>query len=263
MASGNVFRGIAFNEIVLILFPAILLRKKFKFKEGGQINKKKFIYVSLSIVCAFPLILLINGGFLSLLSQVFQLENDGLEVLRKNQSFFQQIIFLAFLPSIAEELLFRGVYEKTFLKYGKVFGLFFSALLFSFFHFEFQNFLAPFLFGLLLAYIYLHLNHLIYVIYGHFLHNFISILFLHFYNESSISRLSNLSIVKLTGNVQSFFMIFLVLLGILALFGLRKSLLWIGDIQVKEDKKRKLAIGALAPYIVVFGIYIYTCMLGG
>ena len=115
MASGNVFRGIAFNEIVLILFPAILLRKKFKFKEEGQINKKKFIYVSLSIVCAFPLILLINGGFLSLLSQVFQLENDGLEVLRKNQSFFQQIIFLAFLPSIAEELLFRGVYEKTFL----------------------------------------------------------------------------------------------------------------------------------------------------
>ena len=101
------------------------------------------------------------------------------------------------------------------------------------------------------------------MIYGHFLHNFISILFLHFYNESSISRLSNLSIVKLTGNVQSFFMIFLVLLGLLALFGLRKSLLWIGDIQVKEDKKRKLAIGALAPYIVVFGIYIYACMLGG
>lgn len=262
-SKGDVFRGIAINEIFLILLPGLYLRKKLSYKERGSLTKRGFAHVSLVIISAFPLILLINGAFLHLVSNFIPLANDGLEVLRNNQPFFRQIIYLAIIPSIGEEVLFRGLILKTFLRHWRRFALVLSALLFAFFHFEIQNFLAPFLFGLLLAYIYLKLGHLWYVIYGHFLHNLISILFLRFYSEASINHLAKLSMVKALGGVQSLLMVFLLLIGILALLGLRRGLTWLSEQKEEIGGRKNLPIGALSPYILVLFVYIYACNLGG
>lgn len=263
MAKGNVFRGIAINELAFILLPGLYVRNRLSLRESRKIEGDKLAYVSLAILSAFPLILLLNGAFLQGISHFIELDNDGLEVLRNKQPFLRQILYLAIIPSFAEEVMFRGLLTRVFLRYWRTFALLLSALIFALFHFEIQNFMAPFLFGLILAYIYMKLGHLFYVIYGHFLHNFISILFLQFYSEASINRLGNISLVQSLGGVQSILMIFLLLIALACIFGLRKALAWIGTNEQELPRPIGLSPGALIPYLLLVIVYIYANTLGG
>ncbi|OFY55384.1 MAG: hypothetical protein A2Y87_12645 [Bacteroidetes bacterium RBG_13_46_8] len=89
--------------------------------------------------------------------------------------FLVNIIVMAILPAVGEELLFRGVFQRLFAEWTHSihWGIFFSALIFSFFHFEFYGFLPRFLLGAFFGYLFAWTSSIWIPILAHFANNFI------------------------------------------------------------------------------------------
>ena len=92
---------------------------------------------------------------------------------------FSKFLFAVFvmcvLPAIFEEVMFRGIVFNYFRQFGKKSAIIFSALLFGIMHFDFTNFFATFLLGLILGYMVSLTNRIVYAMIAHFMINFISV----------------------------------------------------------------------------------------
>ncbi|MBS8121909.1 CPBP family intramembrane glutamic endopeptidase [Candidatus Vampirococcus lugosii] len=81
-------------------------------------------------------------------------------------------LMIAILVPLIEEIVYRGYIQKMLTEgYGKYIGIFFSAFIFTFIHFEFSVFGNLFILALILAYIYNKTKSLIYTFAFHFLVN--------------------------------------------------------------------------------------------
>ncbi len=87
------------------------------------------------------------------------------------------IIEIAVIPPLVEELAFRGVILSQLRKFGNGFAVFGSALLFAFYHGNFLQFTFTFFVGLVLGFIMIRTNNLWIPIIIHALNNGISLLF--------------------------------------------------------------------------------------
>lgn len=76
-----------------------------------------------------------------------------LENLEMGENNLAMFIYACFLAPIVEEIVFRGIILKRMLPYGKYFAIFFSSLLFGFFHGELTQGCFAFFCGLILAYL--------------------------------------------------------------------------------------------------------------
>lgn len=85
------------------------------------------------------------------------------------------LIFLAIVPAIVEEYLFRGVVLGSLRKYGDGFAILFSAILFGFMHGNIVQIPFAFIGGLLLGYITVYSNSIIPAMIVHFLNNGFSV----------------------------------------------------------------------------------------
>jgi len=83
------------------------------------------------------------------------------------------LLILALLPAIGEELLFRGLIQKLFtgLTKNKHASVFLTAILFSAFHMQFFGFIPRFALGLLLGYMMLWTGSLWLSMFTHFINN--------------------------------------------------------------------------------------------
>jgi membrane protease YdiL (CAAX protease family) len=116
---------------------------------------------------------------------------DEMETLRNNYNyltdlflntgsvtgFMVNIIIMAILPAVGEELLFRGVFQRLLTEWTRSihWGIILAALLFSFFHFEFYGFLPRFLLGVFFGYLFAWTSSIWVPILAHFTNNFIII----------------------------------------------------------------------------------------
>lgn len=87
--------------------------------------------------------------------------------------FTVNILMIAIIPAVAEELMFRGAVQRSF---GKIFcnphvAIWLSAFIFSAIHIQFFGFLPRLLLGAAFGYIYFWSGNLWYAIFGHFLNN--------------------------------------------------------------------------------------------
>lgn len=83
------------------------------------------------------------------------------------------ILMIAVLPAIGEELIFRGVFQKIFCRLfrsGHV-AVWFTAIIFSAVHFQFLGFIPRFILGLAFGYLYLWSGTLWLSIIAHFVNN--------------------------------------------------------------------------------------------
>jgi membrane protease YdiL (CAAX protease family) len=98
------------------------------------------------------------------------------------------VFMIALLPSIAEELLFRGVISKMlYNRFSNIHvAVFVSAFIFSAVHFQFYGFLPRFILGIELGYLFLLAGNLWLPIVAHFVNNFLSVLIQFFYTKGSI-----------------------------------------------------------------------------
>lgn len=99
------------------------------------------------------------------------LRMDSIAVLLLN------LLMVAVLPALGEEMLFRGCIQRIFYRIFKSphVAIWVAAALFSFIHFQFYGFLPRMIIGALLGYLYYFSGNLWYPIIGHFLNNGIQV----------------------------------------------------------------------------------------
>lgn len=87
------------------------------------------------------------------------------------------LLILAIIPSFAEELLFRGIFQQLFIRFFRSnhAGVWITAVLFSAAHFQFYGFLPRMILGLLFGYLFLWTANIWSAIIPHFLNNAIPV----------------------------------------------------------------------------------------
>jgi membrane protease YdiL (CAAX protease family) len=124
---------------------------------------------------------------------------DGLiDLLISSNTFWVMllnIIMIAVLPAIGEELIFRGVFQKIFYKLFRSghLAVWFTAIIFSAVHFQFLGFIPRFILGLVFGYLYLWSGTLWLPIIAHFVNNAVPVVgtYIHaFDNANSSSSMS-------------------------------------------------------------------------
>lgn len=102
------------------------------------------------------------------------------------------IVMIALLPAVGEELIFRGVIQrilKNLFRSGHL-SVWVTAILFSAIHFQFYGFLPRFILGLVFGYLFLWGGTLWLPVIAHFVNNGVLVLVVYFQN-SEISYIQN------------------------------------------------------------------------
>lgn len=133
-------------------------------------SKIKIILIALFLVFALQIILSL------VLYPLLGLDYDTTDLFKVNNSsrLLSKIILvitLAVTPAIFEELFFRKAIINFSMKYGKVFALLFSSLLFGLLHMNLSQGLFAFIMGLIFGSIYLYSGSVKYSMLVHFLNN--------------------------------------------------------------------------------------------
>ncbi|MBO4567825.1 MAG: CPBP family intramembrane metalloprotease [Bacteroidales bacterium] len=91
-----------------------------------------------------------------MLRNIQQLANETTEKFMTEGSLFSGLLIVAALAAISEELLFRSVIQKAFVKICKNahIGIILTAIVFSAFHGDFFGFVPRFILGLMLGYMF-------------------------------------------------------------------------------------------------------------
>ncbi len=216
----NFFLGTFITEVFLLLIPAlVILFFSGSVKRLLSVNKISFLNIVLVIVVtilAYPIILLLNGLFLNTISKVVEFNNFSQDLFTKS-SFSTYLIFACLVPSICEEIFFRGMILNAYDIYGRKFAILLSSFIFAMSHFDIQNFVAPFLLGILFANL-MELTGSIYApIISHFTNNIIAILGAKFLTDNFSSIFSNSNLAKSIGSTEAFTVVVLAMLSIISI----------------------------------------------
>lgn len=105
-----------------------------------------------------------------------QADEINIKVL-SGPSVFIQILIMAILPGICEELFFRGVFLKSLgLKMNFHVANLITSIIFAGLHFQPYKIVAMFLLSIILGYIYFYTRNILYPIVFHFMNNFLGVL---------------------------------------------------------------------------------------
>ncbi len=138
---------------------------------------------------------------------------SGLLTADSSFEFLFNVLIIAVVPAIGEELIFRGIIQKQFEKHfnNAITGIWLAALIFSAFHFQFEGFLPRFMLGALLGYLYYWSGNLWVPTIAHFMNNFLQILAQYLYQkEMSDLDLESIEMIPMWQWVPSLVLVFTV-----------------------------------------------------
>jgi membrane protease YdiL (CAAX protease family) len=126
----------------------------------------------------------------NLINSLINTGNSGVLILN--------LLTIAFIPAIAEELIFRGVLQKIF---GRLFksghaGIWFTAFLFSTVHFQFFGFVPRFILGLAFGYLYFWGGSLWLPVIAHFVNNAFPVVFNFFQGKVTLNDPTDIALWK-------------------------------------------------------------------
>lgn len=100
------------------------------------------------------------------------------------------LILIALLAALGEELFFRGAMQNVFLEWtkNKHTAVWMTAILFSAFHAQFYGFIPRMLLGVVLGYLYVWSGSLWLSMFFHFLNNGLAVLFTYLIGKGEISK---------------------------------------------------------------------------
>ena len=198
-----------FQSIGLFVVPPFLLaflfsNKMFKYLGlSGNINIIALVLSGTVMLVALPFINLtaeINQALvlpdsLSWLEQIMRNSEQNAERITKIflniNSFgglFVNMLMMALIPAIGEELMFRGLIQKSLSKKMNIhIAIFLSAFIFSFIHFQFYGFLPRFLMGIFFGYVFYWSGNLWLTIFAHFVNNGSAVVFAYLYGVDGIA----------------------------------------------------------------------------
>lgn len=128
------------------------------------------------------------------------------------------LLMIAVIPALGEELLFRGVIQRIFIDWMKNMhiGIFLAAILFSFLHFQFYGFLPRTLLGMLFGYLFVYSGSIWYPILAHFFNNAMAVMVYYYFGKEGFEK----SIEQFgTQGISLYF----VLAGVIVLYFLIRS----------------------------------------
>lgn len=199
-----------FNSVGLFILPGLIFYLIF---QRNQIKQTFRISISLPIflltilisLSSLPLIGYLGEWNASLeLPSVFQeielwMKTAEEKAAKLTKAFLQMesqedllinLILIAILPAIGEELIFRGILQKTINQdlQNKHWGVWISALLFSAIHMQFYGFFPRVLLGAVFGYLFLWSRNLWIPIFAHFLNNGIAVLVSYRFGFNSMEK---------------------------------------------------------------------------
>ena len=189
----------AISALLIFILPAIFFvlftsEKKLSYLKMGGFNILQGAAALLLVFAAMPLINwsgelnshLSLPEFMSGLENWMKAKEESLKELTKIflemntvGDLIVNIIIVALLAAVGEELLFRGALQNVFVEWTKNihFSVWVTAILFSALHAQFYGFIPRMLLGVVLGYLYIWSGSLWLPILFHFLNNGMAVLF--------------------------------------------------------------------------------------
>ncbi|MDO5301671.1 MAG: type II CAAX endopeptidase family protein [Tissierellia bacterium] len=211
--------GVLVGDGLMIFAPAVYLHRKWGFKLATKpVKGRTWVEVGLLILWLFPLCTLLNGLYLELVGDFLPEMYRGEGLLQGGYSLPFKILLLGLFPAVTEEFFFRDILLRFLRSYGLGLCVLLSGVIFSLFHFDLHNVLAPFILGVVLSQIYLYGGSYPLVVAGHFFYNSLGIIFLHFYTPEARVLLERQVFVQALGGLERAMILLLVLLTALGLY---------------------------------------------
>lgn len=214
------------QSIFLFIIPAVIVGYLFEQSSLGYFGMKKIpagsvvLMIILIMMVSLPLInwLVSINEMMKLPSSLAGMENwmkdtedQAAKITEKFLDvhtfggFAVNMLMIAIIPAIGEEMLFRGLFQRLFGEWFKNnhVAIFLAAFLFSAVHLQFYGFLPRMMLGVMFGYMYIWTGTLWAPIFAHFLNNGAAVL---------VSYLSNRGIIHADyekfGSTDSVFLIF-------------------------------------------------------
>ena len=149
------FSIILINEILIIALPSIyfIKRRGLSLKRTFRLNIlgfKNIILIFFITILTYPIATFFQALFISIVNLVkpLNMEIPPLPIDITNVPFLLAFLFVAVLPGICEEIMFRGTILRTYEKIGIKPAIIISGVLFGLFHFNLINFAGPTVLGI-------------------------------------------------------------------------------------------------------------------
>jgi hypothetical protein len=208
------------QAIGLFIVPAFIIAFLFNPKANtylkfNSISIRSVLFATIIMLASIPII-----NSLNVLNESMQLPDwlSGLESWMKEKemsaqelteaflkmdtlgSLFFNILMIGILPSIGEELIFRGIFQRLFAEWTKNIhlGIAIAAILFSAMHMQFYGFLPRMILGVLLGYLFYWSGSIWVPILGHFVNNTTAVLIYYFYADNMTKDIENFGAGKET-----------------------------------------------------------------
>jgi hypothetical protein len=201
------------QAIGLFILPAFIIgyafhSKSIKYLKFEQITIRAIVFTIIILFASIPII-----NSLAFLNESMQFPDwlQGIESWMKEKemsaqglteaflkmdtfgSLYFNIIMIGILPSIGEELIFRGIFQRLFAEWTKNIhlGIIIAAFLFSAMHMQFYGFLPRFLLGILLGYLFYWSGSIWIPMLAHFVNNTTAVILYYFYADKMTDNIEN------------------------------------------------------------------------
>jgi uncharacterized protein len=230
----DAYPGILITEFVLILIPALafLFIYKYDFRKVLRINKISILTLVIIfgiMVVAMLASTFINSLYLLAIKAIFgDILLPSVPTAKDPLGILAGIIVIGMAPGICEEILFRGVIQRGFERFGAVRSILMTSILFGMFHLYFEKFLGTFLLGILIGFIAYRTNSIFGSMFAHFLNNSITVVvgFIYYKADPSLldtdkageglSKILNMTTTEFTGYIIGNIFILSILASVLA-----------------------------------------------
>ena len=221
----------------LIAFFVVSERSKVNYKTANQFNFKINIW---ALLCVLVIGLIAIFGFSPLINMLDAITSSwGYKSAVANidvstlPKLLTTILYVALLPAICEELIFRGIITNGLKKFGTRAAVILSAVLFALIHQNLQQLVYQLFLGGVMAYIALKTGSILYTMLLHFFNNAF-VLLLQFFGSGSSE------VIDYSNAWNVIWPILVALLTAVAVIGL---LFLINFLQKRNDINSKIEIG--------------------
>ncbi|HZK26193.1 MAG TPA: type II CAAX endopeptidase family protein [Thermoclostridium sp.] len=172
--------GILITEYIIILVPSLLLLmiREYNIKKVLRLNRVSFLnlFIILSMMFfSIWVVAIVNIFNLWLINTIFG--NVIVPPLPISETpLLVSLLLIGVSAGICEEVMFRGVIQRSFERFGKVFSIVITGFVFGLFHMDFQKLIGTFLLGVLIGFIVYRTNSLYAGMFAHFTNNSIAVL---------------------------------------------------------------------------------------
>jgi len=204
LKTSQIFQSLGLFVVPPLLLAFLFSKKMFKYIGFSKdINLFALILSGTVMIIALPFInftaeinqALVLPDSLSWLEQMMRDSEQNAEHITKVfldinsvSALLINLFMMALIPAIGEEMMFRGLIQKSLSKKMNIhIAIFISAFIFSFIHFQFFGFLPRFLMGLFFGYVFYWSRNLWLTVFAHFINNGSAVLLAYIYGVEGIA----------------------------------------------------------------------------